>query len=190
MPMSEAALEAAARVGLLKPDSTVVDRPATTKRIIEFLAQQPAADLFGVETVAKSIQEITTEIFRSDEDDLRALVAQLCSLRATGQVQHTLNGDARMLCGKRTTVRLPLPDGSTVAHSLTQRFISSDHEVVMQYLVNQKLGSLTRQTVEVHKIMALTAKRIPALAPVLQQRRMQTTLEIRALLMPDEGEAA
>jgi hypothetical protein len=183
--MSQAALEAAARVGLLKPESTVIDRQATTKRIIDFLSQQPAADLFGVETVAKSIEEITTEIFHSDEDDLRALVALLCSLRAAGQVQHSLNGDGRMLCGKRTSIRLSLPDGSSVAHSLSQRFISSDHDVVTQYLLNQKLGSLSRAAKEADKIMSLTLKRIPALASRLQQFRLQSTLEVRALLMPE-----
>lgn len=190
MPMSETSLAAAARVGLLKPDSTIIDRPETTKRVIDFLSQQPAADLFGVETVAKSIQEITTEVFHSDEDELRALVSQLCSLRAGGQVQHSLNGDARMLCGKRTTIRLPLPDGSTVAHSLTQRFISSDPDVVMEFLIKQRLDSLVRGTQETDKVMALAAKRIPALAERLQQRRLHTTLEVRALLMPDQEEAA
>jgi hypothetical protein len=183
--MSETALEAAARVGLLKADSTVIDRPATTHRIIEYLAQQPAVDLFGVETVAKSIQEITTEVFRSDDEDLRGLVSQLCSLRATGQVQHTLNGGGKMLCGKRSSIVLTLPGGSSVKHSVTQRFVSGDPDVVTQHLINQKLGSMARTAKETAKLMTLTAMRIPQLAAALEQRRMQSTLEVRALLMPE-----
>src|SRR5262245_13516992 len=189
MPINEAALEAASKVGLLKPDSNVLDRQATTKRIIEFLSEQPAADLFGVETVAQSIEEVTTAIFHSDDEDLRAVISQLCSLRATGQVQHTLNGDGRMLCGRRTSMTLTMADGSTVKHGITQRFISSDPEVVTKFLLNQKLGSLVRNAKETDKILTLTAKRIPALAAEIQQRRLTATLEVRALLMPEGAES-
>jgi hypothetical protein len=185
MPMSEAALEAAAKVGLLKPDSNVLDRQATTKRIIDYLSEQPVADLFGVETVAQSIEEVTTAVFHSDDEDLRAVISQLCSLRATGQVQHTLNGDGRMLCGRRTTMILTMADGSTVKHGVTQRFVSSDPEVVTRFLLNQRLGSLMRQAKESDKILTLTAKRIPALAAEIEQRRLTTTLEVRALLSPE-----
>src|SRR5262245_53230961 len=125
MPINEAALEAAGRVGLLKPDSNVLDRQATTKRIIELLSDQPAAELCGVETGDLSIEQITTSVFHSDEEDLRAVISQLCSLRATGQVQHTLNGDGRMLCGRRTSMTLKMDDGSMVKHGVTQRFLSS-----------------------------------------------------------------
>jgi hypothetical protein len=188
MPINEAALEAAARVGLLKPDSNVLDRQATTKRIIDFLYEQPAADLFGVETVAQSIEEITTHVFHSDDEDLRAVISQLCSLRATGQVQHTLNGDGRMLCGRRTMMVLTMGDGSTVKHGVTQRFVSSDPEVVMKFLANQKLGAQVRQAKELDKILTLIVKRIPSLAGTLQQERMTTTLKVRALLMPEVDE--
>jgi hypothetical protein len=189
MPMNKVALEAAARVGLLKPDSNVVDRQEATKRIIDFLSNQPAADLFGVETVAQSIEEVTTAVFHSDDEDLRALVSQLCSLRATGQVQHSLNGDGRMLCGRRTSMTLTMADGSTVKHGITQRFVSSDPEVVLKFLVDQKLGSITRQAKETDKILTLTAKRIPVLADVLQQRRLGTSADIRALLAPESTES-
>jgi hypothetical protein len=187
--MNQAALEAAARVGLLKPDSNVLDRQATTKRIIDYLSAQPAADLFGVETVARSIEEVTTEIFHSDDEDLRAVTSQLCSLRATGQVQHTLNGDGRMLCGRRTSMTLTMADGSSVKHGVTQRFISGDPDVVTKFLLNQKLGSLVRNAKETDKILTLTAKRIPALASEIQQRRLTATLEVRSLLMPESTQS-
>jgi hypothetical protein len=189
MPINEAALEAAARVGLLKPDSNVLDRQATTKRIIEFLSDQPVVDLFGVETLAQSIEEITTAVFHSDDEDLRAVTSQLCSLRATGQVQHTLNGDGRMLCGRRTSMTLTMADGSTVKHGVTQRFLSSDPEVVMKFLADQRLGAQVRQAKELDKILALIVKRIPSLGTTLQQRRLATTLEVRALLMPENTES-
>lgn len=185
MPMSPAALEAADKAGLLKPDSTVIDRQATTARIIQFLYNQPAADLFGVETVAQSIESITADVFHSDDPELRALVSQLCSLRATGQVQHSLNGDGRMLCGRRTSVNVPLPDGAMGRHSVTQRFVSSDPEVVEQFLLNQRFGSITRQAKELNKLAVLTSKRIPELAPKLEHLRMQATLDVRNALLPE-----
>ena len=57
----------------------------------------------------------------------------------------------------------------------------------MKYLVDQKLGSLARSAKETDKILTLTVKRIPALEAVLQQRRLNTTLEMRALLMPEQS---
>jgi len=188
MPLSAVALEAAAKVGLLKSE-TIIDRPETTKRVIQFLSLQPAADLFGVETVAQSIEEITTDVFKSDDQDLRGFVSVLCSLRANGLVQHSLNGGGRMLCGRRHFLSLALPDGSVVKHGVTQRFISSDPEVVKQFLLDRRLAGAIRQAEEVQAICDLTVRRIPALAAELQQRRLATSLQVHALLVPERRES-
>jgi hypothetical protein len=183
---SEAALDAAARVGLLT-DERRVDRPATVARIIEFLNHQPATSEDEVEGAARTIEEITSDVFKSDDEELRSLVAQLCSTSPEGAVQHRLNGGGKMLCSKRVERMLQDPvRGITIRRTFAGRFVSGATEVVLQHLVELYTDRLTRSTARADQLLKLAVHRIPALQPAVDQRRLQATLRMRALLAPQQ----
>jgi hypothetical protein len=153
MALSEAAINDAAREGLVTDDGKI-DRPAVIARIIDFLNHQTVTSLAEVDQKARTIEQITFAVFQSNDPDLRSLVAQLCSLSANGAVQHQLNGNGKMLCGKRMP-RTWIQDGVTETSSKTCRFVRyglGDHAelpawteaYVHVYPVNSKEASYAR----------------------------------------------
>lgn len=184
MSYSEEALEAAARVGLLT-DERRIDRPATVARIIEFPSTRPIASLDEVRDPSiPTIEEIAGEIFKSNDEELRRLVSQLCPLSANGPVQHRLNGDGKLLCGKRVKRLLHGEDEVVIERMFTGRFITTDQDVVMEHLIDLKNKRVEGSVEQYAELMKLAVHRMPGLAAALEQRKLGTVDRMRILLAP------
>src|SRR5215471_11597880 len=179
MPMNESALEAAARAGLY--DGEHVDRPESTRRIIEILRGHQGDPLVDAQVL--TIEEITYRIYDSNEPDLRSLVAQLCSLSPRAPVQRTLNGNGQMLCGRRVT-RQYETDGVVNKRLHTGRFLSGDPAVVNEFLLELRAARLTHGAETLRELHDLAEHRIPALAPIMAQRRKLLLTQMQPYLLP------
>jgi hypothetical protein len=177
--MSDAALEAAARVGLY--DGERVDRTESTRRLIEILNDHPGDPLVDADVL--TIEELTFRIYQSSEPDLRSLVAQLCSLSPHGPVQRTLNGNHQMLCGRRV-VRIHEDNGIIDKQMKMGRFLSSDPGVVVEFLLEASAKRAVKTTQVLRELHDLAVQRIPALTDVVVQRRRLFLSEVQPYLLP------
>ena len=177
--MTESALEAAARAGLY--DGEHVDRTESTRRIIELLKAHQGDPLMDEQVL--TIEEITYRIFDSSEPDLRSLVAQLCSLSPRAPVQRTLNGAGQMLCGRRVP-RKSERNGIVKTHLETGRFLSGDPAVVNEFLLELRATRLTHGAETLRELHDLAEKRIPALGPMVSQRRRLLLSQMQPYLLP------
>lgn len=179
MPMSDAAIEAATRVGLF--DGEHVDRTESTRRLIEILHDHPGDPLVDDEVL--TIEELTFRIYQSSEPELRSVVAQLCSLSPHGAVQRTLNGNGQMLCGRRV-VRIHDDHGIIDKQLKTGRFLSADAGVVVEFLLEASAKRAVRTTQTLRELHDLAMRRIPALTDVVVQRRRLFLTEVQPYLLP------
>jgi hypothetical protein len=177
--MSDAALEAATRVGLY--DGEHVDRTESTRRLIEILNDHPGDPLVDADVL--TIEELTFRIYQSSEPELRSLVAQLCSLSPRGAVQRTLNGNHQMLCGRRV-LRIHEDNGIIDKQMKMGRFLSSDPGVVVEFLLEASAKRAVRTTQVLRELHDLAVQRIPALTDTVVQRRRLFLTEVQPYLLP------
>jgi hypothetical protein len=172
MALSPAAAQAAHEAGLLI-DGIRLDRTATAERIILYLQEHDES--VGGESSASNaptLDQICTAVFRSLEPELYDTVTQLCSLSATGTVQHRLNGRNVMLCGSRVTRAFTMDGSAIPAHrNFTVRFISRNPRVVVETLIEPKTRAFGRAAQRYQDLMSLTEKRVPELGEYLERQR-------------------
>jgi hypothetical protein len=172
MALSQAAAQAAHEAGLLI-DGVRLDRTATAERIIQYLEEHDES-LGGQSSAsnAPTLDQICTAVFRSLEPELYDTVTQLCSLSATGTVQHRLNGRNVMLCGSRVTRAFTMDGSAIPAHrNFTVRFVSRDPRVVVETLIEPKTRAFGRAAQRYQDLMSLTEKRVPELGEYLERQR-------------------
>src|SRR5215831_14672262 len=177
--MNDASLEAAAKKGLY--DGQHIDRPESSRRLIEILREHSGDPLVDAEVL--TVEELTYRVYESNEPDLRSLVSQLCSLSPRAPVQRMLNGGGQMLCGRRVE-RSSTADGVVDKRFRTGRFVSSDPAIVNEFLLELRATRLTHGAETLRELHDLAEKRIPALAPVVGQRRRLLLTQMQPYLLP------
>jgi len=179
VPINEASLEAAAKKGLY--DGQHIDRTESSRRLIEILRGNTGDPLVDADVL--TVEELTYQVYESNEPDLRSLVSQLCSLSPRAPVQRMLNGGGQMLCGRRVE-RSSTTDGVVDKRFKTGRFVSGDPAVVNEFLLELRATRLTHGVETLRELHDLAEKRIPALGPAMGQRRRLLLSQMQPYLLP------
>jgi hypothetical protein len=186
MPLSETAQTALLAKGYILPNTGRVDRKKIAQDIAHHLEGHAKANTAAeIPQVALTMGQISTAIFGAQDPDLMALVGQMTRNAADGAVQKALsNGYLVCVAG----VKKEIAEGDE--RTFSARFLSSQPDLVQQWawapLVRKQEKGLER----VGKLMELSSKRIPALAPVVNQHMSNLKgYQLGLMLMAPEDDA-
>jgi hypothetical protein len=121
-----------------------------------------AADLADVANAEVTVAQLLKDVTGVDDDQVFDLARPLLVPSATGRVQRAVS-NGHVLCAKRLSVQV-VAAGQTRAVNVGTRFLSSDPDVLRQYVLDARATRFENFLTETHALGELVAARQPGMA--------------------------
>lgn len=144
-----------------------VDTNAVARLLAQRLeAEHIASSMDDIGMTEVTVGQLAGALIGAEDEEFINTIRPLLSATANGKVQQALS-NGYMLCARRAKVQVNM-EGEIRTVSVPTRFLSSDHDVVDQYVLQPRIQRTERLAESNVALRQLVERRQPTMGPRLQ----------------------